>query len=404
MNPLAAAELVRSERDDGGMDTAGAAALVQPEKNEEEPSDPSTLRRLAHRRWLFTALRHGLTVAVLSVVGYYLVVPELRKAHWSQLANVDVTWLIAGAVLEAVSLFSYSLLTRSLLPAPAPKLSTVFRIDSSCTALGHVVPAGSAASAALGYRLFTRNGVKPADVCFMMASQGPGSAVVLNLLLWITLLIAVPFTGFNRFYLAAVIIGCVVLAAAIAIVYVFTKGEERAVRLVRRVVSRIPRVRPDAAEGLVRGLACSVREFRRDPRRMRRALLWATANWLLDAASLWCFIAALGHDVNPAVLFAAFGIANVAAAIPLTPSGLGVIEVVLPLLLAGSGVTKGVATLAVIGWRLVNFWLPIPFGAGAYLSLVMPRMPRFGRRPVAPRQPAVLGPALTPAHGSSPLS
>jgi uncharacterized membrane protein YbhN (UPF0104 family) len=53
-----------------------------------------------------------------------------------------------------------------------------------------------------------------------------------------------------------------------------------------------------------------------------------------------------------------------------------VIEVVLPLLLAGSGITKGVATLAVIGWRLVNFWLPIPFGAGAYLSLVVPRLRR----------------------------
>jgi len=79
------------------------------------------------------------------------------------------------------------------------------------------------------------------------------------------------------------------------------------------------------------------------------------------------------------VLFSAFGIANVAAAVPVTPSGLGVIEAALPLLLAGNGITRGVATLAVIGWRLVNFWLPIPFGAGAYLSLVVPRL----RRPPA---------------------
>jgi hypothetical protein len=28
-----------------------------------------------------------------------------------------------------------------------------------------------------------------------------------------------------------------------------------------------------------------------------------------------------------------------------------------------------VATLGVLGWRMVNFWLPIPTGAAAYASL-----------------------------------
>jgi hypothetical protein len=32
-----------------------------------------------------------------------------------------------------------------------------------------------------------------------------------------------------------------------------------------------------------------------------------------------------------------------------------------------------VATLGVLGWRLVNFWLPIPAGAAAYVSLKVPR-------------------------------
>ncbi|MGH9092935.1 MAG: lysylphosphatidylglycerol synthase transmembrane domain-containing protein, partial [Acidimicrobiales bacterium] len=325
-------------------------------------------------------LRLAATVAVLGVVAVLFVVPELRQADWSRLARIDTPWLVAGGVLEALSLFSYSLLTRSLLPPGAPGLSTVFRIDSSCTALGHVVPAGSAASAALGYRLFTRNGVKPADVCFTMASQGPGSSVVLNLMLWVALLASIPFTGFDHLYLGAVTVGGAVLVAVAFFVHVFAVREEHAVRVARAVASRVPRVRADAAEGMVRSLSSSVRSLRSDPGRLRRVLLWASVNWILDAASLWCFVAALGHHANPVVLFCAFGIANVAAAIPLTPSGLGVIEVVLPLLLAGNGITKGVATLAVIGWRLVSFWLPIPFGAGAYLTLVVPRPTFAGRR------------------------
>ncbi|MGH8981510.1 MAG: lysylphosphatidylglycerol synthase transmembrane domain-containing protein [Acidimicrobiales bacterium] len=337
------------------------------------------------RPWL-PLVRAVVTVAVLAVVGAYLVVPELRKAHWSELAQIDVTWLLVGGALGALSLFTYSLLTRSLLPREGPGLGKVFQIDSSCTALGHVVPAGSAASAALGYRLYTREGVKPADVCFLMASQGPGSSVVLNLMLWLALVVAIPFTGFDHVYFVAVLVGCVLMAVTVLAVFACTRGEERAVRVARRAVSRIPRVREDAAEALLRSLAHSLRELRRDGPRMRRALRWASINWVLDAASLWCFVAALGHYANPAVLFAAFGIANVAAALPITPSGLGVIEVVLPLLLAGSGTTASVATLAVVGWRLVNFWLPIPFGAGAYFSLELPRWrrswgPRIAGRP-----------------------
>lgn len=315
----------------------------------------------------------------------YFVVPELRQAHLSELAHIGVPWLIAGVLLEGISLFCYSLLTRSLLPPQGPKLPTVCRIDMSCTALGHVVPAGSAASAALGYRLFTSRDVQAGDVCFMMASQGPGSTVVLNLLLWTALLISIPLAGFHRIYLGAGLAGLAALVTAAALVYLFTKGEERVVRLTRRVLTRIPRVREAAAEPVVRAIAAAVRNFRSDPRRMRRALSWATVNWLVDAGSLWCFLAALGHYADPVVLFAAFGIANVAAAIPITPSGLGVIEVTLPLLLAADGVTKGVAILAVIGWRFANFWLPIPVGAAAYLSLRLPRGGPLRRRHQARR-------------------
>ena len=55
----------------------------------------------------------------------------------------------------------------------------------------------------------------------------------------------------------------------------------------------------------------------------------AGLNWVFDAASLWAFIAALGHYVNPIELFVAYGVGNVLAAIPITPpwpSGKPVIE------------------------------------------------------------------------------
>jgi uncharacterized protein (TIRG00374 family) len=106
---------------------------------------------------------------------------------------------------------------------------------------------------------------------------------------------------------------------------------------------------------------------------LRRALVWAALNWLFDAASLWSFVSAFGHFVDPIELFAAYGIANVLGAIPITPGGLGVIEASAATLLVSFGVTRNIATLAVLGWRLVNFWLPIPLGGVAYISLRVPR-------------------------------
>jgi hypothetical protein len=39
-----------------------------------------------------------------------------------------------------------------------------------------------------------------------------------------------------------------------------------------------------------------------------------------------------------------------------------------------------VATFAVLGWRLVNFWLPIPVGAATYTSLRLGRGAGFRDR------------------------
>jgi uncharacterized protein (TIRG00374 family) len=102
---------------------------------------------------------------------------------------------------------------------------------------------------------------------------------------------------------------------------------------------------------------------------LARAALWATANWMLSAASLWVFVAAFGYRTDLDGLVVAFGLANVLAAIPITPGGLGVVEAVLTSALVGFGAPRGAAVLGVVVYRLVNFWLPIPLAAVFYPTL-----------------------------------
>jgi uncharacterized protein (TIRG00374 family) len=320
-------------------------------------------------------LRHSVVIFIVLLVLEYLVAPELIGAskHLYLLTNIRVGWVLAGVAFEAASLLSYALLSRSLLPNGGPGLSKVFRIDLAGLAVSHVLPGGSAGSAAIGYRLLTANGVGGTDAAFAMATQGMGSAVVLNVLLWFSLVISIPLAGFHPIYVVVALVGMLALLAVGALVFSLTHGEAGAIRFVRAVGRRIPRVGPDRLERLVRQLGSSVRALASNRDLLKRAVLWAALNWIFDAASLWSFVAAFHSYVDPIELFAAYGIANVLAVIPLTPGGLGVIDASAPALLVSFGMQRNPATLAVLAWRLINFWLPIPVGAAAYVSLRVPR-------------------------------
>ncbi len=334
------------------------------------------------RRWrawlpLFVKpLRRGVVIFAVLLVIEYLVVPELVGASKDLylLGRVNAGWLIAGLVLECVSLFCYGLLTQALLPVQGrPPLSRLFRIDSAAAGIAHVIPAGSLGSAAVGFRMFTAEGVEGSDAAVMMATKGLGSTVVLNVLLWLSLVISIPLAGFHPIYVTVAILGAVLLFVVATLVFGVTHESPRAARMLRVVGDHIPGMTGDRLEQAINNAGTSLAALGRDRRTLLWSITWASLNWLLDAGSLWCFLAAFGRTVNPVELFAAYGIANVAGALPVTPGGLGITDSVAPLLLVSFGVTRSVAVLGVLGWRLVNFWLPIPAGAAAYASLKVPR-------------------------------
>jgi uncharacterized protein (TIRG00374 family) len=354
------------------------AADGQPGPGEPGTGEPGTGRDGARRRWpswvrrLVKPARRGVLLFILALVVEYLVVPELVGASKDLylLGRVSAWWVAAGVVLEGVSLFCYAVLTRVLLPpGPKPGLWTLFRIDLSAAAVAHVIPAGTLGTAALGFKLFTSEGISGNDATVMMAAKGIGSTVVLNVLLWISLVVSIVLAGFQPIYGTVAIIGTIVLLGVAVLVLGVTRGAGPASRMLRAVGDRLPFLSGERLERAVLDAAHSFSLLARDRRVMAWSLLWASLNWLLDAASLWCFVAAFGHLANPVELFAAYGIANVAGALPLTPGGLGVVDSITPLLLVGFGVTRSVATLGVLGWRMVNFWLPIPTGAAAFVSL-----------------------------------
>lgn len=326
------------------------------------------------------AVKRTLLTVIMLFVIYYLVLPQLARGREAAdlLARVNPFLLVLALGLEISALLSYTVLTKVTLPLePRLSLFTVFRIQLATRSVTNLVPGGSAAGGTLGYRLFTEAGVAPTAAGFTLATVGLGSAVVLNLILWLSLLISIPFNGFSPVYVTAAIVGVILLASAAALVYLLMEGRDRAERILRAIVRRVPFVKEDTASRFIHQLADRLYDLARQPELIRRGAFWAAAAWLLDASALWVFILAFGESLNPVNLIVAFGVSGVLAAIPITPGGLGVVETVLPSLLVGFGVPVAHAGIAVLGWRLVQFWLPIPLGGLSYASL---KIGPFGRR------------------------
>jgi hypothetical protein len=159
-----------------------------------------------------------------------------------------------------------------------------------------------------------------------------------------------------------------IMGLAAGLVVGVMDGSGRAERLLRWL-ARKARFNEDRFAAVLHQVAERLEELISDRQLLRRVVFWATANWLLDAASLWVFLRAYGVSLPLDALLVAFGLANVLAAIPILPGGLGVVEATYLTALVGFGVPRRVAAPAIATYRSAQYLMPIAIGALAYASL-----------------------------------
>ena len=316
-------------------------------------------------------IRFGIKMALFALVLWFVVglLPQFVDAA-TELRNLNPFLLVLGFALEILALYFYSLLTRAALGEAAAPLSgmRMFRIQLSTRALTNVVPGGNAAGSALGYRLLTLSGIKGPDAGFALATAGIGSAVVLNLVFWVGLIVSVPRRGVNPIYGSAALMGIIVIGIAAFLVLGIMEGQGRAERVIRWVARRL-RMDEDRLATALHRIAERLEDLISDRALLKRVVIFALLNWLIDAAALWVFLRAFGGSLDIDALIVAFGLANLLAAVPITPGGLGYVDLTYVAVLVGFGLTKNTATLGVAAYRFAQFFFPIFLGAVAYASL-----------------------------------
>lgn len=322
-------------------------------------------------------IRIILSVGSLVFVFEYLVLPQFASAKKSLhlLAQLNPFLVVLAILCEMAAIYAYVELTRTVLYPHAPGRFNTLRVNLAGLAISHVIPGGTAPAGALSYRIFNELGVPKETNAFGLAAQGSGSAVVLNIMFWMALVISIPLRGFNPAYGFAALAGVFLMLAFFGTILLITRGQRHADVLFRALARHVPALDPDKISSLLAKVAQRITLLINNRRTLWWAFTWAGLNWLFDAACLWVFLWSFGHPISPIDLLVAYGLANILAAIPITPAGLGVIEGVLIPTLVGFGVPHAQAILAVLSYRLVNFWIPIPIGGAAYASLQWRREP-----------------------------
>ena len=313
-------------------------------------------RRTRATRTVLAWLR-GVGALLLTVAAVeYLLLPRLveARAEVPLLTAMSAVLLVPALVLQAASLTAYTCLTQVILRGgPSLPFGTQLRIDLTGYGTSHVVPGGGATAAALRYRLMAVRGV-PKDVAASLAAVQTVLAV-LGLLVVATVgqVLTALRIGVNPLTLGLVVAVLVALTAGGS----FIAHEPPTVRTASAWGRRVARVTRQSRAVL-----------RAAPTR-RRGLAWSVTNWLLDAACLWVCLAAYGEVMSPELVLSAYGVAGLVGLVPVTPGGLGVVEGTLVPALVVLGGASGPVVLGVLTWRLLQFWLPVPVAAVAWLSL-----------------------------------
>ncbi|MEZ5296826.1 MAG: lysylphosphatidylglycerol synthase transmembrane domain-containing protein [Ilumatobacteraceae bacterium] len=275
-----------------------------------------------------------------------------------------------GLLLELIALYCYAPLMKAALGDAGHDISRgrLFRIQTSTRALSSIVPGGNAASSALGYRLLTLSGVSGPDAGFALATVGLGSAVVLNLILWCGLVVSIAIRGVNPIYASAALAGVIVMGLAATLVFGLMEGQGRSERAVRWIARKV-HVDEDKSAAVLHRVAERLDQLISDRQLLGRVVFWAALNWIFDMAALWVFLRAFNTTMPLDAIIVSFGIANVLAAIPITPGGLGYVDASYVALLVGFGATRSRATLGVAAYRFAQFFFPILLGGVMYLTL-----------------------------------
>ena len=361
----------------GGSEIGGAGGVPPPPTPRDRRHEDDEMPRVRLTRRQITVF----AIFMLSAIGFlYFVLPKLTSAGETvhRIEHGDKWWIAIGIVLEVLSFAGYVVLFRTVFvkrPHPSSHLERInWRVTYEITMAGLAATRLFAAAGAGGIALtawaLRRSGMEPRLVaCRLVAfnvilyTVYAGSMLIDGLGLGLGL-----FPGGGSFAITFVpaIVAAVLFSCAFGIA-ALPGDMERRIDARAEGGGRLSRFYTRAAT--VPGLVASGVRTAWDVVRAREwGILGALAWWGFDISVLWAMFHAFGQPPPFTVIWMAYFVGTLGNLLPV-PGGIGGVEGGMIGAFAAFGVNLELATLAVLSYRAISFWLPTVPGAIAYFQL-----------------------------------
>ena len=391
-----------TERDGrDGRDRATATTTTRgPDPGKDRPSErereleqhdaagPDTVEIEDRRLALFRDRRRIATLAitfVLVVLAIYFLFPKVVGLEDALVRFGQATWywLVVALAFTVAGFGAYVALFRGILGGvhddPLRRrldFRASYQITMAGLAATRIFSAGGAGGIAVTYWALRRAGMpRRRSACRMVAflallySVYLGSLVLFGVLLRTGVLPGAAPAGGT--VVPALIAGAVLLV--IGLIALIPGDVERRLRTVSGgdPRGRLPKLAARLATGpatVATGIRTAI-DYVRHPRRGALAVVGAIGWWAANIGTLWAAFEAFGGDVAFAVLVQGFFVGMAANLVPSPAGGVGSVDAGMIAAFLLFGLPTGLVFPAVLVYRVMAFWLPIPPGILAYFQL-----------------------------------
>ena len=328
---------------------------------------------------LFTRRRMAQTllVVLLLLIGIYFLFPKLVGLGdaLSKIGEADGVWIVAAIGFEIAAVATYIALFKAVVGGDVLRLTwrETYDINVAGVAATRLFSAGGAGGIALTYWALRRAGMVRHEVARRMVAFLTLQYVFypLALIVFGVLLRTGVLPGKHSVELtvipAAVAGALLILGVLLALVppdlgeRVAAHARSERARSIAANVAKVPAV---AAEGFRFALSLFAH-----PSRGGLAVVGAIGYWATNIGILWASFKAFGVHVPLAVVVQGFFLGMVGNLFPLAPGGVGAVDAGMIGAFVLFGIPEETVFPAILIYRLIAFWLPIPFGIVAFLQL-----------------------------------
>ena len=345
----------------------------------ERVPDRSVLRRY------WPVLRMLIALVMLAVALWIL---SAHTNELSGLSNVfgklDWWWIPAAVAAEGMSFVAFTGMQYKLLQSGGltPPRGGLFKMTLAAQAIANSFPGGNAVSAAYGFRWYRRFGADSTLATWAIVGTIVASSVALTLVAAAGLALAAS-EGASLDLIPA-IVGALLVTVSIGALFVYERPLfvvlTFAIRTSQALVGR-PRGDINVYIERIMHWTSSVRL---GWRQVIGIVLWASANWMFDCLCFALMFPAVGATVPWKGLLLAYGAGQLAAALPITPGGLGAVEGSITIALVVFGGVRTGTVDAVLMYRIVSFWMVLAVGWTLWGEMAFEvRRGRWSRRALA---------------------